>query len=358
MKQSEVFFVELPPQSNPKERKLAAEKLLGNCGLKSILPQGGRVAVKIHIGEGLNTTHISPQLVREVVRSVKQYNVFPFLTETSTLYKGNRSDAIVHLTYAYSRGYTFEQIGAPFIMADGLTGNTEIEIPINGVLYKTVNIARDITTADALIAVTHPTGHIGLGLGAAIKNLGMGLSSRIGKLRQHSSIKPYIDADACTFCMKCMKWCPEEAIVEKDDRAFIIEPRCIGCGECLSACNFDAVKYNFSVESADLQRRVAEHALGVLANKEGRAIFINFLIDMTKDCDCIDRAQNPIIPDAGLLASIDPVAIDQATLDITEEKFGTALVKASYPYLDPSIQIEHAELIGLGSSNYNLIRIE
>ncbi|UCF95792.1 MAG: DUF362 domain-containing protein [Spirochaetaceae bacterium] len=316
------------------------------------------MAVKIHIGEGSNTTHVSPGVVREIVHAVKRHKAFPFLTETSTLYKGNRSDAVTHLMYAYSRGYSFDQVGAPFIMADGLTGNTEIEIPIRGVLFDAVNIAREITMADALIAVTHPTGHIGLGLGASLKNLGMGLSSRIGKLRQHSSITPYIEAEVCTFCLKCMEWCPEDAIVEKNDKAFIVDQKCVGCGECLSACNFNAVKYNFAVESADLQRRVAEHALGVMANMKGRALFLNFLIDMTKDCDCIDQAQKPILPDAGILASADPVAADQATLDITKDKFGSDLGAASYSNLDPAIQIEHAARIGLGSRNYRLIRLD
>lgn len=358
MKKSEVVFIELPPKSSGEQRRKAAVRLLSNCGLDSVVPQGGKIAIKIHIGEGSNTTHVSPRVVREVVQAVKRRKAFPFLTETSTLYKGNRSDAVIHLEYAYSRGYSFDRVGAPFIIADGLTGNTEIETPIRGLLFNKVNIAREISTADALVAVTHPTGHIGLGLGASLKNLGMGLSSRIGKLRQHSSIKPYIEVEACTFCLKCMKWCPEDAIVEKDDKAFIVDQKCVGCGECLSACNFNAVKYNFAVESADLQRRVAEHALGVMANKEGRALFLNFLIDMTKDCDCVDQAQKPILPDAGILASTDPVAADQATLDITKDRFGTDLGTASYPNLDPSIQIKHGARIGLGSRNYRLIRLE
>ena len=149
---------------------------------------------------------------------------------------------------------------------------------IEGIIFDRVSIAREVVFADSLIAVSHPTGHPEMALGAAIKNLGMGLSSRIGKLRQHSSVKPYVDAKACTLCRKCIQWCPVDAIVEKKEKAFILKEKCIGCGECLSVCNFDAIRYNWGVESADLQKRVAEHALGVILNKRGHCFFFNFLI--------------------------------------------------------------------------------
>ncbi len=357
MHEADVYFAELPEDSNSSERIAATKKLLKGSEIESIIADKDKVAVKLHVGERNNDTHVAPEIVRTVVSKIKEKGGLPFLTETSTLYKGRRSNAIDHLAHAFSHGFTFENIGAPFIMADGLTGNTEIEIPIEGRIFNKVNIAREIVFADALVAVSHPTGHPGMALGACLKNIGMGLSSRIGKLRQHSSVKPYIDEAKCTFCEKCIKWCPEEIIIEKNEKAFIIQEKCIGCGECLAVCNFDAVKYNWGVESAELQKRVAEHVLGAVQDKRDKSFFLNFLFDMTRGCDCEGERQKRIIPDVGILASRDPVAVDQATLDLTAKSFGESLAKKSEPRLDASIQLEHAEEIGLGSRKYNLITL-
>ncbi|MBN2551192.1 MAG: DUF362 domain-containing protein [Spirochaetales bacterium] len=312
------------------------------------------MAIKLHVGESDNDTHVSPDLVKPIIDRVKSKEAAPFLTETSTLYKGRRSNAIDHIIQAFDHGFTYEKLGAPFIMADGLSGNTEIEVQINGMIFDKVSIAREVVFADALIAVSHPTGHPQMALGASIKNLGMGLSSRIGKLRQHSSVKPYVDAKACTFCRKCIQWCPVDAIIEKKGKAFILEEKCIGCGECLSVCNFDAVRYNWGVESTDLQKRVAEHALGVILNKRSHCFFFNFLIDMTQGCDCYANRQERNMPDVGILASSDPVAIDQATLDLTADRHGRSIARKSEPGLDATIQLEHAEKIGLGTRSYDL----
>ena len=204
---------------------------------------------------------------------------------------------------------------------------------------------------------SHPTGHILAGIGAAIKNLGMGLSSRKGKLQQHSSIKPSIDKEKCTFCRECIKWCPVDAIIEVNGKAFIQNDICIGCGECLAVCKFHAVKFNWGVQSDDIQCRIAEYALGVMMSKKGRSLFINVLTDMTKECDCMSIKQKPIIGDIGILASIDPLAIDQATLDLTKQINSKSLGEISYPKLDANIQLEHAAKIGLGSRKYKLIEV-
>ncbi len=197
--------------------------------------------------------------------------------------------------------------------------------------------------ADSLVAVTHATGHLGNGLGAAIKNLGMGLASRMGKLRQHASLKPTVDPQACTFCAKCLKWCPAEAIVERGGKAFIVSEVCIGCGECLAVCRFDAVRHDWSSDLGQLQRREAEHALGVIQDKRDKLLVLSYLTDMTKDCDCMARAQERLQPDLGVLACRDPVAADQAVLDLTRERFGASLAEAGWPGVDATVQLEHGE---------------
>jgi uncharacterized Fe-S center protein len=313
--------------------------------------------VKIHVGEKHNTTHVAPRIVRAVVEGVKRVGGSPFLIETSTLYKGERSNAVDHLRHAYAHGFGFEQIGAPFIMADGLTGTSEVEVPIRGLLFDKVAVAREVLLADSLVAVTHATGHVGNGLGAAIKNLGMGLASRMGKLRQHASLKPTVDSQACTFCAKCLQWCPAEAIVERGGKAFIVSELCIGCGECLAVCRFDAVRHDWGTDLGLLQRREAEHALGAIQDKRDKLLILSFLVDMTKDCDCMARSQRPVQPDLGILASPDPVAADQAVLDLTRERFGSSLAEAGWPGIDATVQLAHGEKIGLGSRTYRLERI-
>ena len=351
-----VYFAELPPESALEQRLAATRRILEACEFSRLIAPRDRTAVKIHVGEKHNTTHLAPQIVREVVEAVKRAGGSPFLTETSTLYKGERSNAVDHLRHAYAHGFGFEATGAPFIMADGLTGNSEVEVPIPGLLFDKVAIAREVLLADSLVAVTHATGHLGNGLGAAIKNLGMGLASRMGKLRQHASLKPTVDPQACTFCAKCLKWCPAEAIVERGGKAFIVSELCIGCGECLAVCRFDAVRHDWGTDLGLLQRREAEHALGVIQDKRDKLLILSYLVDMTKDCDCMARGQQPLQPDLGILASSDPVAADQAALDLTRERFGSSLAEAGWPAIDATVQLEHGEKIGLGSRTYRLER--
>lgn len=357
---SKVYFTSLPGGSTLQDRIKAVKVFCALPEIEAVVGKNENVAVKLHVGEKKNTTHIKPELVKPLVEKIKRCGASPFLIETSTLYKGERANAVDHINCAYSHGFTPQNVGASFVMADGLLGNSEIEVEIDGTLFKKVNIAREVVMADALIVLSHITGHIGMGFGGALKNLGMGLASRMGKLRQHSSIKPYVDETRCTYCKKCMKWCPEDAIITKKaskEYAFILTDKCIGCGECLAVCNFNAIKYNWSVESAVSQRSMAEHALGVLKNKLRKCFFISFLIDMTRDCDCVNKSQEKLIPDIGICASTDPVSIDQAALDLTEQKHGKHIGILSYPQFDPYIQIEHAAKIDLGNREYILEEI-
>ena len=357
MSVSKVYFAGVPEKSTLKDRKAAMQKVVNEYNFSQIVSDKDKVAVKTHFGERKNVTHIAPELIRIVADQVKKHQGIPFLTETATLYAGPRSHAISHIALAYDHGFTFEKVGIPIIMADGLMGNTEVEVSIPGILFKTVNIARDAVLADCLIAVSHPTGHMVSAIGACLKNLGMGLSSRKGKLQQHSSISPSIVSEKCTLCEVCMEWCPEDAIIEKNDAAFIIDDKCIGCGECLAVCKYNAVMYNFGIGSEQIQKSIAEYAFGAIIGKRDKCLFINVLADMTSECDCMNIAQTPIIPDVGILLSTDPVAIDQATLDLTKKANQKDLGKISWPQLDPNIQLEHGEKIGMGSRTYELIEL-
>lgn len=355
---AKVFFYRLANGASATEQVQAVSKLYTAAGVSSVLGSNDFVAIKLHVGEGSNNTRIRPELIRELVKRVNHEDAAPFLTETSTLYKGERHNAVKHLLQAHRQGFGIENVGAPFIMADGLLGNTEYEVAIPGELHKTVNVAREIISADALLVVSHATGCISTGLGACIKNLGMGLASRKGKRRQHSAVLPSIDSSQCTYCKKCMKWCPADAIIQANGKAYIVADKCIGCGECIATCRFDAVKYNFNADEGYLQKSMAEHACGAVIDKPGKCFYFNVLINMTQNCDClVKKPDAKLIPDLGILASKDPVAIDQATQDLTRAAFGHPLGYLAFPQRNACIQIEHAAQIGMGSMEYELIEV-
>jgi uncharacterized Fe-S center protein len=354
---SRVYFIATPDGADVGKQAAAMKKIYKASGAADIIHKEDFVAIKIHVGEKHNTTHVKPELIKELVTKIKGKGGLPFLTETATLYKGERDNAIKHLLHAHNHGFSIERVGAPFIMADGLAGNTEHEVQIDAEMHDSVKVAREVLVADALIAVSHPTGHPGSGLGGCIKNLGMGLASRMGKMRQHSAIMPEVKPNTCTFCKKCIQWCPEDAIVERDEKAFIIREKCIGCGECIAVCRFGAVSFNFASESEYLQKSMAEHAYGVVKDKPGKCFYFNVLIDMTTGCDCYSTNQKKCTPDVGILASNDPVAIDKATLDLTEKFNQKSLATIAFPHLDPLIQLQHAEKTGMGSLSYELVEV-
>ena len=332
----------------------AVGKVLEATGFAGLLRKLDMVAVKVHVGEKNNTTHIKPELAAEAVKISTAAGAQPFITDTATLYKGERENAVKHTIHAYRHGFHLRRTGAPFIPVDGLSGSDEAEVAVDGELHDKVKVAGQILLADAMVVISHATGHMGSGLGAAIKNVGMGLSSRSGKMRQHSSITPEVVADKCENCGKCRKWCPTEAISEREGVSYIAQENCIGCGECIAVCRYGAVKFDFAIESAVLQKSMAEHAAGVIRHFGPKAVYVNVLIDMTRNCDCLNKRQKKAVPDIGILGSTDIVAIDQATVDITARAFGTSLAEKFHPSLDPAIQIIHAEKVGMGSRAYRL----
>jgi len=346
------------PCSHPAdEEKLSRQlnQLIKEKKLLSFIKAKDMVAVKTHFGEAGSEGYVRPHFFKGLAGLIRSKNGKPFLTETSTLYAGQRSNAVDHLHLAYQHGFSQEATELPIIMADGLYGDEETEVPIKGVRYQSVKIATLAVKAQALVLVSHFTGHVVAGFGAALKNLGMGLSSRRGKLIQHSTATPAIKSKKCTACGTCLKWCPASALsIGTDNVALIDAEKCIGCGECLAVCRFDAVAYNWSETYEALQEKITEHALGVVETKRGKGLYINFLTRITKDCDCMSRFE-PICPDIGVLVGTDPVALDAASLDLVEERLGQSLAVATYK-IPIRCQLEHARKISFGSCDYQLVR--
>jgi len=312
------------------------------------------IAVKTHFGESSELGYPRPVYFKMLAEVIKEKGGAPFLTETSTLYKGNRDNAVKHIAHAHTQGFGFSETGMPIIMADGLFGDEEYKVPINGKMYQTVHIAGLLAKCNALVVVSHFTGHLAAGFGAALKNLGMGCSSRKGKMEQHSTAKPKIVKKKCTGCGICVKWCPEEAISLVDDQAVINSAKCIGCGECLAMCRFDAVKYNWGATYDDLQKKIVEHALGVCSLFREKSLFINILTRISKDCDCMGHTFKKIVPDVGILISHDPVALDAASLDLVEKQSGMLISQLAYD-IPSRVQLAHAKALGFGNTEYDLI---
>jgi len=365
---SDVYFTDL--RANSKENLLdKVDKLFKAAGFAEIIKPKDLVALKIHFGEKGNTAYIRPQFVRRIVDKVKECRGKPFLTDANTLYAGSRSNAVDHLQTAIENGFDFAVVNCPLVIADGLTGKDYINVPIEGGKHlNEVKIGSAAYHANAIIAITHFKGHELTGFGGALKNLGMGLGSRGGKQIMHSDVLPSVTSEKCLACGMCYEWCPAGAI-EIEGHAVINEDICIGCGECTVTCPEGAIKVNWKTTPDIIQEKIAEYTAGVLKNKKGKAGYITFLVNVTPECDCVSYSDVPLVHDIGILASKDPVAIDQACIDLVnkakvlqtsrigdtpdvEDKF-----RAVHKNVDWSVQLAHGERLGLGSRKYNLIKI-
>lgn len=331
-------------------------------------------AVKLHFGEEGNLASIRPQFVRRVVERLNELKAKPFLTDTNTLYVGSRTEAHSHLLTAFNNGYTREITGAPAMIADGLRGNGGVEVPTKGAHVTAANIAADIYYADALVVMTHFKGHELTGFGGALKNVGMGCAARKGKLEQHSNISPKVSAKRCVGCGECVRWCRGGAISLKEEgdvkKASINPERCVGCAECILSCPQGAIQIQWNETIPVFMEKMVEYAAAVLASKVGKTVFMTFVTDVSPLCDCTPFSDRAIVPDIGILASLDPVALDQAAVDLVNSAPGNPVsclqhalspgedkFKALYPHIDWSHQLTYAESLGLGSRSYTLERL-
>ena len=356
---AKVYFIKASVGEGERTISEKARRLFQAGGFAQCFRAKDFTAVKVHVGEQVNNTYIKAPCLKGLVEELLKLKTKPFITDTSTLYSGRRHNAIDHTILATERGFSVEGLGIPFLAPDGLFGTAETAVPIAGELQKEVLIASDIVRCQSILSVAHFTGHIATCAGATLKTLGMGCSSRKGKMRQHAALKPHVKKGTCVRCGDCRQHCLAGAISLDKIQAHIDEDKCIGCAECVAVCRFGAVQYDWQQESEILQKSVAEHALGVVKGKEGRVAFFNFLLSMTKDCDCFDKANMPtMVRDIGIVASADPVAVDKAAIDMVEAQDGRKLPELiGNRELDWRHQIEHAVKIGLGRADYERIEV-
>jgi len=354
---SRVFFIPAESKDGPETLSRKTRDVFLRLGLNKKLDKEDFVALKIHFGEKHNTGHIQPHWLRDLVDEVRKKTARAFLTDSNTLYVGNRSNSVDHIRLAWSHGFRPDVIDAPVIIADGLIGRDKHEGQASRGRIGSPKIGSAFLNSDALLCLTHVTGHVQTGLGAALKNLGMGCASRAGKLDQHSVAHPRVTPKACRNCGLCFDYCDAKAIVQAEGRVVIDDKRCTGCGECLIVCKYGAVKLLWDEDFKRIQEKVAEYALHVRRLFKDKIGFLNFLIKVTKDCDCMAKDQPRIADDIGILASSDPVAIDKASADLVIERSGGRDVFRDGYDIDWSSQLRHGAEIGLGSMDYELVEL-
>ena len=365
---SKVYFTDFRSRSDDDNKINKIRKLFEAAEFENLIEPDELVAVKLHFGEEGNDSYISPVLVRQVVDKIYSSRGKPFLTDTNTLYYGSRHNSQDHLKTAILHGFDYAVSGAPLIIADGLKGENWQNIEIKQKHFKDVKIAGDIQSADAMFVMSHFKGHEMAGFGGAIKNLAMGCAAAPGKIEQHECVKPVI-LNGCTSCGTCIESCPENSMLLGENGAEIYYDRCIACNNCIFACPESLIQLNWNRMNEFIER-MTEYALGAVQNKQGKVGYMNFLMNITPDCDCLPWSDSPIVPDIGILVSEDPVAIDAASYDLVNKqtgfensmlhkhhKKGQDKFKGVWDKVDGHIQLKYGAEIGLGNIDYELIDI-
>ena len=367
---SKVYFADLRADVHENlQQKLT--RLMKTAGMGDIDFQDKFVAIKLHFGEPGNLAFLRPNWARTVADFVKERGGKPFLTDCNTLYVGGRKNALDHMDSAMLNGFNPMTTGCQIIIADGLKGSDEVEVPVAGGVYvKNAKIGRAVMDADVFISLTHFKGHETAGFGGCLKNIGMGCGSRAGKMEQHNAGKPHVAQEKCIGCGQCRRICAHGAPIIEDRKVHIDHDRCVGCGRCIAVCPKDAVQINWDESTTNLNYKIAEYTKAVV---DGRPCFhISLVIDVSPNCDCRSENDMAIVPNVGMFVSFDPVALDMACVDAVNAQTplrGSAADGAHghehehdhFQRIHPDTNwrscLEHGEKIGIGSRQYELIKI-
>lgn len=371
MEKSKIYFTNLrtKPGINLQQK---LEKLVKKAGIETIDFKDKFTAIKIHFGEPGNLSYLRPNYAKTIVDIVKKLGGKPFLTDCNTLYVGRRSNGLDHIEAAYENGFSPFSTNCHVVIADGIKGTDEEDVIIEGDVLKSAKIGKAIMDSDVIISLNHFKGHEATGFGGALKNLGMGCGSVAGKKEMHSSGKTEVNKDKCSMCKMCISQCAHNAIsYDNDGKAVIDKSKCVGCIRCVNVCKFDAINQTDTDSNDILNMKIAEYAKAVLQNKPN--FHINLVIDVSPNCDCHSENDLPIVPDIGIFASFDPVALDLACVDMVNKQmavYGSALhdniklkengednLTLNHPDTNWKKAIEHAVKMKIGNNEYEIIEI-
>lgn len=353
---SQVYFVPVEDADNISAVNAKLSLLLAESKVLAFVGRGQKVGVKLHFGEEGTTGFVRPDHLRLICDEIAKKGGGPFLSDANTLYRGKRLNSKDHLAVAMEHGFTKQAMGVDIFIPDETKKENVLEVQIDQKHIKTAKVGRCYVDADGFVAVTHFKGHGLTGFGGTLKNIGMGCATREGKLAQHCEAAPTFYKDKCVGCGECEKVCPVEAIHMEDDKSVLNKNKCICCASCVAACPNLALFIDF--EAGDkIQEKMVEYTYAILKDQKNKAGFLNFAVRINKECDCWALENSRIAPDVGILASADPVAIDKASLDLVNTSCGKDIFKEVHPQQNHLLQLEYARKLGLGSIDYELIRI-
>ncbi len=310
---------------------------LDNFDLTSF--ENKRYPFKLHMGEIKNKYFPRPETVGKVLNELFKRKGKPFLYDTTVAYPGPRGFKVGYKRVAKIHG--FSKLGA-----DVVIDNRGKNVSVEGRDYK---VAKSLYKSDCVFAFSHVKGHIASGMGAAIKNFGMGGVTKKTKKEIHYASRPDYKKDKCTYCGVCAEVCPFNAIKVSEGKWSISKKKCFGCGVCVDNCKQGGIVN----EDKNFQYLLACAAYAALKDKN--VVYLNDVNRISKGCDCDPGAGPVICPDIGYLVSDDPVAIDKASLDLVNDIKPDIFKKENN--VDPEKQIKYGEEIGLGSTKYQLIEI-
>jgi len=356
-KRPRVHFVPLTDVADEAAGLAALDRLWKAAGLQKKMPTSGLMAIKMHFGDEANDRTVPPSYVRRLGEAVRRAGALPFATDTTTLYSGARGDAVRHLRLAAEHGYTLAALDMPVLMADGLRGQDQVRVPVAGKRFDHCSLASAWAEIQGFVLLSHVTGHCAIGYGGALKNAAMGWASRGGKRMQHSDTRPTVNKKACTGCGTCVERCPVSALTLAKRVPVLDRDACIGCGQCFSVCPVEAVKYDWDCAGEALQEKIAEYATAAIRPKQPHVVCVNFLTRITRQCDCMGGREKARLPDLGIAASTDAVALDVASRALCDRAFGGDFFRSLWPEYDPAIHFRHAESLGLGCQEYELVEI-
>lgn len=373
MASSQVFFTNLrtTPTSNLLDKM---ERLVRRAGIAGIDFENRFAAIKIHFGEPGNMAYLRPQYAARMAGLLRSLGAKPFLTDANTLYSGRRANAVDHLQSAMENGYNPISAQCQVIIADGLKGIDYREIEIDGEYCKAPKIGAAVADADIVISMTHFKGHEQTGFGGTLKNLGMGCASVGGKLELHCAAQPVVKTENCRGCNICVKHCAHDAIhLNPERKAEIDYSKYVGCGQCIALCQYDSASMGANDTSERLNYKIAEYTKAVLKDKPN--FHVSFIMNVSPECDCWNHNDAAVVPDLGIAASFDPVALDKACADLVihapalqtvnrltesrphEHLEDTDKFRLMHPDTDWLAGLTHAEKIGIGNMQYELIEV-
>jgi len=353
---STVYFAAVKDAEDIQAVNDQLKKLLEKSKILDIIHKKDKVGIKMHFGEAGNTGFVRPAHVRVICDQVTRKGAVATLGDANTLYRGRRLNAEDHLALAREHGFHKKAVGLDVFIPDDKKEADIAAVRIDQKHIQTAKVARLFTDCDAIVSIGHFKGHGLTSFGGAIKNIGMGCATREGKLAQHCDASPVFYEDRCKGCGECEIVCPPEAITIENDKAVVDRSKCIGCASCVAACPNMAIFIDTEAGDA-VQEKMAEYAYAVLRNKKEKACFLNFALRINQECDCWPYKNPRIAPDVGIFASLDPVGIDKASFDLVNQASGKDIFKQAHPKEDGMKQLRHAQEIGLGSMEYDLVRV-